>query len=63
MPLDIAVRSRNMWVIQKLKTRAAGFGIDPTAGIWKRITNNPVREEFHFGSYIKNYLCNNYLFY
>lgn len=39
-PLDLAIRSRSMWLIQKLKAVAAGKGIDKSVGLWSWIKNN-----------------------
>lgn len=41
--MELAVRSRSMWIIQKLKAVAAGRGVDKSASLWSYIKNNQVR--------------------
>jgi palmitoyltransferase len=43
--LDLAVRSQSLWVVQRLKAVAAGRGIDRSASLFKRITNNQTVQE------------------
>lgn len=49
-PMDLAIRSRSMWLIQKLKAVSAGKGIDKSASLWSWMKNNQVGicSEFSF---------------
>ena len=40
--LELAAKSRGMWVMQRLKSAAVASGIDKSASLFQRTVNNPV---------------------
>jgi len=44
--LELAGRSRSMWVLGRIKSAAIGRGLDKTASLFQRTVNNPVRFAF-----------------
>jgi len=40
--LEVAGRSRSLWVMQRVKSAAIGRGLDKSASLFERTVNNPV---------------------
>ena len=40
--LELAGRSRSMWVIQRIKSAVLGRGLDKSATVFQRTASNPV---------------------
>jgi len=41
--LELAAKSRSMWVLHRIKSAAIGRGLDKSASLFQRTVNNPVR--------------------